>query len=157
MKSTNETANVVNAATTEPTVKSVDLAAAVAKQNAAKLAKKAVKPAAKSVAKKATKPVAKKAVKPVAKKAAKPVAKKAAKTAEPVTERKTSLFSLMAKVKVEDLGEGQRAAIAKLLKKHGSATRAQLIEALPDVSPANISWHLSMMVAAGTAKKVAQK
>ena len=145
MKNT-ETANVVNAATTEPTVKSVDLAAAVAKQNAAK-----------SVAKKAAKSVAKKAAKPVAKKAAKPVAKKAAKTAEPATERKTSLFSLMAKVKVEDLGEGQRAAIAKLLKKHGSATRAQLIEALPDVSPANISWHLSMMVAAGTAKKVAQK
>ena len=151
---TTETANVVNAATTEPTVKSVDLAAAVAKQNAAKpVAKKATKP----VAKKAAKPVAKKATKPATKKAVKTIAKKAAKTAEPVTERKTSLFSLMAKVKVEDLGEGQRAAIAKLLKKHGSATRAQLIAALPDIPPASISWHLSMMVKAGTAKKAAQK
>ena len=78
---------------------------------------------------------------------------KTAKTAA----RKTNLFTLAAKVNVEDLGTGQRAAIAKLLKKTGGATRAALIAALPDVPPANISWHLSMMVADKTAKKTAQK
>ena len=80
--------------------------------------------------------------KPAAKKATKPAAKKATKTVKSV-ERKTNLFSLAAKVKVDDLGAGQRAAIAKILKKTGGATRAQLIAALPDVPPANISWHLS--------------
>jgi DNA-binding transcriptional ArsR family regulator len=85
----------------------------------------------------------------------KPAAKKATKTVKSV-ERKTNLFSLAAKVKVDDLGAGQRAAIAKILKKTGGATRAQLIAALPDVPPANISWHLSMMVGDKTAKKVAQ-
>ena len=101
---------------------------------------------------KTTKP-AKKAVKATTK-TTKP-AKKATKTVKPV-ERKTSLFSLAAKVKVDDLGAGQRAAIAKVLKKTGGATRAQLIAALPDVPPANISWHLSMMVGDKTAKKVSQ-
>ena len=82
----------------------------------------------------------------------------AAKTAKKtVIARKTNLFTLAAKVNVEDLGTGQRAAIAKLLKKTGGATRASLIAALPDVPPANISWHLSMMVADKTAKKAAQK
>ena len=115
------------------------------------------KPATKTTrpAKKATKPAAKKAAKPAAKKATKPAAKKATKTVKSV-ERKTNLFSLAAKVKVDDLGAGQRAAIAKILKKTGGATRAQLIAALPDVPPANISWHLSMMVGDKTAKKVAQ-
>ena len=112
-------------------------------------AKKA--PAKKAPAKKAIKVIAKKAVKPVAKKAP---AKKTA--AVPTTERKTSLFSLTAKVKLDELGEGQRAAIAKVLKKHGSATRAQLIATLPNVPPANISWHLSTMIAAKLAKKAAQ-
>lgn len=93
--------------------------------------------------------------KPAAKKATKPAAKKATKTVKSV-ERKTNLFSLAAKAKVDDLGAGQRAAIAKILKKTGGATRAQLIAALPDVPPANISWHLSMMVGDKTAKKVAQ-
>ena len=97
---------------------------------------------------------AKKAVKP-AKKATKKAAKKVVKTA-PATERKTSLFSLASKVKVEDMGSGQRAAIAKILKKYGASTRATLIAKLPDVPPANISWHLSMMVGEGTAKKAAQ-
>jgi hypothetical protein len=109
---------------------------------------------AKPAVKKAAKPAVKKAAKPAVKKAAKPAVKKAAK---PVVERKTSLFSLASKVKVEDLGAGQRALIAKLLKKTGGATRATLIAALPDVPPANISWHLSMMVGNGTAKKAAQK
>jgi hypothetical protein len=94
-----------------------------------------------------------KTAKPVASKTAKPVA---SKTVKPVA-RKTNLFTLAAKVNVEDLGTGQRAAIAKLLKKTGGATRAALIAALPDVPPANISWHLSMMVADKTAKKTAQK
>ena len=102
-----------------------------------------------TTAKKAVKPAAKKAVKPATKKAVKPAAKKAA-------ERKTSLFSLASKAKVEDMGSGQRAAIAKILKKYGPATRATLIAKLPDVPPANISWHLSMMVGEGTAKKAAQ-
>ena len=82
----------------------------------------------------------------------------AAKTAKKtVIARKTNLFTLAAKVNVEDFGTGQRAAIAKLLKKTGGATRASLIAALPDVPPANISWHLSMMVADKTAKKATQK
>jgi hypothetical protein len=97
-----------------------------------------------------------KTVKPVASKTVKPVASKNA-TAKTVVARKTNLFTLAAKVNVEDLGTGQRAAIAKLLKKTGGATRAALIAALPDVPPANISWHLSMMVADKTAKKTAQK
>jgi len=119
-------------------------------------AKKAVKPTAvKPTAKKAVKPTAKKAVKPTAKKAAKKAAKKVVKAA-PATERKTSLFSLASKAKVEDMGSGQRAAIAKILKKYGASTRATLIAKLPDVPPANISWHLSMMVGEGTAKKAAQ-
>jgi len=145
MKNT-ETANVVNAATTEPTVKSVDLAAAVAKQNAAK-----------SVAKKAAKSVAKKAAKPVAKKSSKPVAKKATKlvTKKLATPRASSIFTLTAKAAHEDFGTGQRFAIAKLLK--NGATRAQLIAKLPDVPPANISWHLSMFVKSHLAKKTAQK
>ena len=116
----------------------------------------AVKPTAvKPTAKKAVKPTAKKAVKPTAKKAAKKAAKKVVKAA-PATERKTSLFSLASKAKVEDMGSGQRAAIAKILKKYGASTRATLIAKLPDVPPANISWHLSMMVGEGTAKKAAQ-
>ncbi len=114
-------------------------------------AKKAVKPTAKKAAKKAVKSTAKKAVKPTAKKAAKKTVK-----AAPATERKTSLFSLASKVKVEDMGSGQRAAIAKILKKYGASTRATLIAKLPDVPPANISWHLSKMVGEGTAKKAAQ-
>ena len=87
-------------------------------------------------------------------------AKTATKTVTKTTKtaaRKTNIFTLAAKVNVEDLGTGQRAAIAKLLKKTGGATRATLIAALPDVPPANISWHLSMMVADKTAKKAAQK
>ena len=111
----------------------------------AKKAKKAVKATTKT-----TKPVKK-----ATKKATKPAAKKATKTVKSV-ERKTNLFSLAAKVKVDDLGAGQRAAIAKILKKTGGATRAQLIAALPDVPPANIGWHLSMMVGDKTAKKVSQ-
>ena len=78
---------------------------------------------------------------------------KTAKTAA----RKTNIFTLAAKVNVEDLGTGQRAAIAKLLKKTGGATRASLIAALPDVPPANISWHLTMMAANKLVKKTAQK
>jgi hypothetical protein len=88
--------------------------------------------------------------------ATKTTTKTATKTVK-VAARKTNLFTLAAKVNVEDLGTGQRAAIAKLLKKTGGATRAALIAALPDVPPANISWHLSMMVADKTAKKTAQK
>jgi len=87
-------------------------------------------------------------------------AKTATKTVTKTTKtaaRKTNIFTLAAKVNVEDLGTGQRAAIAKLLKKTGGATRATLIAALPDVPPANISWHLSMMVADKMAKKAAQK
>jgi len=87
-------------------------------------------------------------------------AKTATKTVTKTTKtaaRKTNIFTLAAKVNVEDLGTGQRAAIAKLLKKTGGATRATLIAALPDVPPANISWHLSMMVADKTAKKASQK
>ena len=81
---------------------------------------------------------------------------KTTKTAE-VVARKTNIFTLAAKVNVEDLGTGQRAAIAKLLKKTGGATRASLIAALPDVPPANISWHLTMMAANKLVKKTAQK
>jgi hypothetical protein len=103
--------------------------------------------AAKSAAKKTTKP---------AKKAAKKTTKPAKKAAT-VVERKTSIFSLAPKTKVEDMGAGQRASIAKLLKKSGGMTRAQLIAALPDVPPANISWHLSMMVGDKSARKAAQK
>jgi len=87
-------------------------------------------------------------------------AKTATKTVTKTTKvvaRKTNIFTLAAKVDIKDLGIGQRAAIAKLLKKTGGATRATLIAALPDVPPASISWHLSMMVADKTAKKTAQK
>lgn len=99
--------------------------------------------------KKSTKPVAKKSSKPAAKKTAKPVAKKLA------TPRASSIFTLTAKAAHEDFGTGQRFVIAKLLK--NGATRAQLIAKLPDVPPANISWHLSMMVDAKLVKKTAQK
>jgi len=142
------TTTAVNAATETTAIN------AAVKPTAVKpTAKKAVKPTAvKPTAKKAA---AKKAVKPTAKKAAKKAAKKVVKAA-PATERKTSLFSLASKAKVEDMGSGQRAAIAKILKKYGASTRATLIAKLPDVPPANISWHLSMMVGEGTAKKAAQ-
>ena len=99
-------------------------------------------------AKKAVKPVAKKAVKSVAKKAVKSVAKKAVKS---VTVRAQHTFTLASKANLEDFGSGQRLAIAKLIKK--GATRADLIAKLPDISAANISWHLSMMVKNGEAKK----
>ena len=88
---------------------------------------------------------AKKAVKLVAKKAVKPVAKK------PVTVRAQHTFTLSSKANLEDFGSGQRLAIAKLIKK--GATRADLIAKLPAVSAANISWHLSMMIKNGEAKK----
>ena len=92
-----------------------------------------------------SKPTAKKAVKLVAKKAVKPVAKK------PVTVRAQHTFTLSSKANLEDFGSGQRLAIAKLIKK--GATRADLIAKLPAVSAANISWHLSMMIKNGEAKK----
>lgn len=68
--------------------------------------------------------------------------------------RKSTVFTLAAKAAKADLGTGQRAAIAKALGKDG-ATRAALIHLLPSVPPANISWHLSMMVAAKLVKKAA--
>lgn len=116
---------------------------------ATKSAKPVAKKSSKSAAKKSTKPVAKKSSKPAAKKTAKPVAKKLA------TPRASSIFTLTAKAAHEDFGTGQRFVIAKLLK--NGATRAQLIAKLPDVPPANISWHLSMMVDAKLVKKTAQK
>ena len=68
--------------------------------------------------------------------------------------RKSATFAPTAKLTKADLGAGQRAAIAKALGKDG-ATRAALIHLLPSVPPANISWHLSMMVAAKLVKKAA--
>ena len=104
----------------------------------------------------ATKKAAKKApAKKAAKKAAKKVAKKAAKKVA-VVARKSAVFTLAAKVKVEDLGATQRGAIAKVLRKTGGATRAMLIEALPDVPPANISWYLTKMASDKLVKKTAQ-
>ena len=149
---------IVGKPAVKPVAASTHRAVNLAVQKAVKaIAKKTVKSAAaKPAAKKAAKPTAKKAAKPTAKKATKPIAKKAVKSTATPTERKTSLFSLTAKVKVEDMGDGQRGAIAKILKKKGAATRAQLIEALPDVPPANISWHLSTMIATKLAKKAAQ-
>jgi hypothetical protein len=104
---------------------------------------------------KTTKP-AKKATKKTTK-AKKSVKKAAKKIAKPTIERKTSVFSLAAKAKVDDLGAGQRAAIAKVLKKTGGATRTQLVAALPSVPPPSISWWLSMMIKHKIAKKTVQK
>ena len=84
-----------------------------------------------------------------AKKAVKTVAKKA------TTTRAQHTFILSPKADLANFGSGQRLAIAKLIKK--GATRADLIAKLSDVSAANISWHLSMMVKNGEAKKVAAK
>ncbi len=83
-------------------------------------------------------------------------AKKTAKSTKSAatSTHKSSIFMLAAKAKTADFGEGQRAAIAKALGKDG-ATRAKLIHLLPSVPPANISWHLSMMVAAKLVKKAA--
>ena len=94
-----------------------------------------------------------------AKKAVKKAAKKAAKkVAAPAAVRATNIFTLAPKTNVlTDFGLGQRAEIAKVLKKTNGATRATLIAKLPDVPPANISWHLSMMIAAKLVKKTAQK
>ena len=117
--------------TIETTMPAVETLASTVTQPA----KKAVKPVAKKIA-----AAAKKAVKPVTKKAVKPVAVRAQHT-----------FTLSSKANLEDFGSGQRLAIAKLIKK--GATRADLIAKLPDVSAANISWHLSMMVKNGEAKK----
>ena len=117
-------------------------------------------PAVETLASTVAQPVAKKPVKPVAKKAVKSVAKKATKKAvksvtkksiKPVAVRAQHIFTLASKANLEDFGSGQRLAIAKLIKK--GATRADLIAKLPDVSAANISWHLSMMVKNGEAKK----
>ena len=84
-------------------------------------------------------------------------AKAATKTAKVVGEvRRSNTFKLTAKkFDAEKFGAGQRAAIAKTLNKLGGATRAVLIAKLPDVSPANISWHLSMMVRDKLVKKAA--
>ena len=125
--------------TIETTMPAVETLASTVTQPA----KKAVKPVAKKIA-----AAAKKAVKPVTKKAVKPVTKKAVK---PVAVRAQHTFTLSSKANLEDFGSGQRLAIAKLIKK--GATRADLIAKLPDVSAANISWHLSMMVKNGEAKK----
>jgi hypothetical protein len=128
--------------TTTPAIETT--ASTVAQPKAVKpIAKKAVKPV-KPVAKKATKLTTKKVVKKVAKPVAKPVATRAQHT-----------FILSSKADLADFGSGQRLAIAKLIKK--GATRADLIAKLPDVKPESISWHLSMMVKNGEAKKVAAK
>ncbi len=119
--------------------------------------KKAVKPAVKKAVKKAGKPAVKK---PAIKKAGKPAIKKAIKKVAKMTEavaRKTNIFTLGAKVDIDELGTGQRVAIAKMLKKTGGATRAALIAALPDISPANISWHLSMLISSKLVSKTSQK
>ena len=133
------------------------IASTVAQPVAVKATKPVAVKATKPVAVKATKPAVKK---PVAVKAAKPavkkaVAKPAVKKAEPkTTPRAANVFTLTAKAANEDFGSGQRFEIAKRIKK--GMTRAQLIAALPDISPANISWYLSMMVSAKLAKKTAQ-
>ena len=79
--------------------------------------------------------------------------KKSTKTVE-VTTRKSTLFVPSAKMNVKELGDGQRAAIAKALGKTG-ATRAKLIAVLPAIKPTIISWYLSKMVAAKLVKKAA--
>jgi hypothetical protein len=156
MKTTTE-----NVAATEPTVAQDTLNAltVIAAKSAAKSAKKAVK---KTAAKKAVKPVAKKAVKPVAKKAVKPVAKKAVKPAAKkaavvsVEPRKSSIFKLATKADITNtFGAGQRAEIAAALRATKGATRSTLATMLPAVKLTNISWHLSMMVADGTATRIA--
>ena len=119
------------------------------------IAKKAVKNAVKSVAKKAANlnPVIK--AKPAPKLSKVVVKKTAKKTAKTATTRAQHTFILATKADLANFGSGQRFAIAKLIKK--GATRTDLIAKLPDVSAANISWHLSMMVKNGEAKKVATK
>lgn len=118
---------------------------------------------AESVAKKTAKPTTKKVVnmRPVIKarpapkmpKTVKSVAKKAVKAA--AVPRAQHTFTLSPKADMATFGSGQRFEIAKLIKK--GATRTDLIAKLPNVSAANISWHLSMMVKNGEAKKTAAK
>ena len=155
MKNTENTAKTAIASTSAPTIEAADATEKAAtkpttKPAAEKTVKPAAKPAAKPVTKKIVKSAAKKTVKPAAKKIVKPAAKK---TVKPVV-RASSVFTLTAKAAHVDFGSGQRFAIAKLLK--NGATRAQLIAKLPDISPANISWYLSMMVGTKLVKKTAQ-
>jgi hypothetical protein len=146
------------AKTTVASTPAVEVADATEKATtpAVEVADATEKATTKSVAKKTVKPVAKKIVKPAAKKIVKPAAKKIVKPAAKLITavRTSSIFTLTAKAAHEDFGSGQRFAIAKLLK--NGATRAQLIAKLPDISPANISWYLSMMVGAKLVKKTAQ-
>ena len=107
----------------------------------------APKYAAKSTTEKPTSTV-KKVVKKAVKKAVKKVVKKAG------APRKAAAYALTSRAKIEKMGDGQRAAIAKLLSKQ-ALTRSSLATKLPDVPITNISWHLSIMVRDGLAKKVA--
>ena len=91
-------------------------------------------------------------VKKVVKKVVKKAVKKAVKTTG--APRKAASYALTSRAKIEKMGDGQRAAIAKLISKQ-ALTRASLATKLPDVPVANISWHLSIMVRDGLAKKVA--
>jgi hypothetical protein len=114
----------------------------------------------KSVKKTAVKKSTKKtAVKKSTKKTAvkKSTKKSTKKTAVKATQAPRALhtFILAAKADLADFGSGQRLAIAKLLKK--GTTRAELAAKLPDVPVKSISWHLSMMVKNGEAKKTAAK
>jgi hypothetical protein len=115
---------------------------------APKYAAKSTIEKSKSTVKKAAKKAAKKAVKKAAKKAVKKAVKKAG------APRKAASYTLTSRAKIENMGDGQRAAIAKLISKQ-ALTRANLAVKLPDVPITNISWHLSIMVRDGLAKKVA--
>ena len=96
-----------------------------------------------------------------AKKFAPPVgaAKKAAKPAG--SPRKSSLFRLIGTAWKDFIGRGQKGQIVAAFQKAGATgakaagvTRAQLIEALPNVPPANISFYLSKWQRPGIVEKL---
>ena len=105
----------------------------------------------------------KKAAKKAAKKTAakKTAAKKTVKSAP--AERKSSLFRLVDKTKKQwEAFEGQKGAIVAAFKKlnavgakSAGATRGALINALPDIPPANVSFYLSKWQAPGIVTKTA--